>query len=290
MSAAELSVAIIGLGRMGGPMADCAIRAGLDVRVFDVAGDAIAPRVAAGASGHRSVAEACAGARVVSVVVFDDAQVLEVVAGPGGVFDAAPPGAVVLIHTTVTLDTIEALSVQAAECGLRLLDAGISGGESGATAGTLVVMAGGDADALEIARPVLDSYSAEVVHAGAQGAGMALKLARNTVGYIMMNAAHEALCLATAAGVAGDTLHHVLEATDMSAMLYTPFALGGPEPLADDAPTDVRTAMEHVVRLGRKDLSQALALADRHGIRMPAAVVAREELAGVMRLRPGVAD
>lgn len=269
---------------MGGPMADCAIRAGHDVRVFDVTDDAVAPRAAAGARACRSVADACDGALVVSVVVFDDAQVLEVVAGPGGVFDNAPPGAVVLIHTTVTLDTIEMLAVRAAERGLRLLDAGISGGESGAAAGTLVVMVGGDRDALDTARPVLDSYSAEVVHAGAQGAGMALKLARNAVGYIMMAAAHEALCLATAAGVAADTLRHVLEVTDLPAMLYTPFTLGGPDPLGVDAPAEVRTAMEHVVRLGRKDLAQALALADRHGIGMPAAIVARDELAEVMRI------
>lgn len=284
----ERTVAMIGLGRMGGPMADCAIRAGHDVRVFDVADDAVALRAAAGARTCRSVTDACAGARVVSVVVFDDAQVLEVVAGPGGVFDAAAPGTVVLIHTTVTLDTIEVLAVDAAARGLHLLDAGISGGESGATAGTLVVMVGGDADALEIARPVLDSYSAEVVHAGAQGAGMALKLARNAVGYIMMAATHEALRVATASGVDGDTLRHVLEVTDMPAMIYTPFALGGPEPLADDAPAEVRTAMEHVVRLGRKDLAQALALADRHGIAMPAALAARDELAEVMRLGPGL--
>jgi 3-hydroxyisobutyrate dehydrogenase-like beta-hydroxyacid dehydrogenase len=284
MSSPRVPVAMIGLGRMGGPMADGAIRAGHDVRVFDVAADAVAPRRAAGARACRSVAEACDGALVVSVVVFDDVQVLEVVAGSGGVFDAAPSGAVVLIHTTVTLDTIETLAAEAAERGLRLLDAGISGGESGAAAGTLVVMVGGEAEALAIARPVLDSYSAEVVHAGGQGAGMALKLARNAVGYIMMAAAHEALCLATAAGVAGDTLRHVLEVTDLPAMLYTPFALGGPEPLPDDAPDDTRTAMDHVVRLGRKDLAQALALADRHGIAMPAAIVAREELAEVMRV------
>jgi 3-hydroxyisobutyrate dehydrogenase-like beta-hydroxyacid dehydrogenase len=216
--------------------------------------------------------------------------VLHAVAGPGGVFDAASPGAVVVIHTTVTLDTIEALAAQAAARGVHLLDAGISGGEAGASGGTLVVMVGGTADALALAGPVLDSYSAEVVHAGAQGAGMALKLARNALGYIMMSGAHEVLALATAAGVPGDTLRHVLEVTDLSAMLYTPFTLGGPEPLGDDAPADVRTTMEHVVRLGRKDLAQALALADRHGVAMPAAIAARDEMAAVMRLGSSPTD
>jgi 3-hydroxyisobutyrate dehydrogenase len=290
MSTAPLSVAMIGLGRMGGPMADCVARAGHDVRVFDVAPDAVAPRVAVGARACRSVAEACAGADVVGVVVFDDAQALQVVAGSGGVLDAASPGAVVVIHTTVTVATIETLGSAAAGRGIHLLDAGISGGEPGATAGTLVVMVGGDAAALDLARPVLDTYSAEVVHGGGQGAGMALKLARNAVGYIMMSAAHEALCLTTAAGVPGDVLRHVLEVTDLPAMLYTPFTLGGPEPLADDAPGEVRRTMEHVVRLGRKDLAQALALGDHHGVALPAAAAARDEMAAVMRLRPSATD
>jgi 3-hydroxyisobutyrate dehydrogenase-like beta-hydroxyacid dehydrogenase len=152
---------MIGLGRMGGPMADCAIRAGHDVRVFDVSDDAVAARVAAGARACRSVAEACEGTRVVSVVVFDDAQVLEVVAGDRGVFGAVEPGAVVVVHTTVRIDTIETLADAAADRGVRLLDAGISGGETGATAGTLVVMVGGDAGALETARPVLDTAKGE---------------------------------------------------------------------------------------------------------------------------------
>lgn len=290
MSAPTPPIAMIGLGRMGGPMADCAIRAGHDVRVFDLSGEAVAPRAAAGARPCRSIAEACDGARVVAVVVFDDAQVLDVVTGMGGVLDSVGPGAVVVIHTTVTLDTVEAVAARAAARGVRLLDAGISGGESGAASGTLVVMVGGDADALAVARPLLDTYGREIVHAGAQGAGMALKLARNMVGYIMMGAAHEALRLAGAGGVDGDTLRHVLEATDLPAMLYTPFELGGPSALPADAPAEVRAAMEHVVRTGRKDLAQAIALADRHRIPVPGARVARDELAAVMRLDPSTAE
>lgn len=286
MSAAARPVAMIGLGRMGGPMADCAIRAGHEVRVYDVANDAVAPRAAAGARACATIAEACDGARIVAVVVFDDAQVLDVVAGDEGVLASVAPGAVVVIHTTVTLDTIEAVARRAAERGVAVLDAGISGGESGATSGTLVVMVGGDADALEAARPLLGSYSREIVHAGAQGAGMALKLARNMVGYIMMGAAHEALQLAAAGGVGGDSLRHVLEITDLPAMLYTPFGLGGPAALPADTPAEVRTAMEHVVRTGRKDLTQAIALADRHAVPVPTARVARDELAEVMRLGP----
>ena len=104
------------------------------------------------------------------------------------------------------------------------------------------------------------------------------------MGYTMMVAAHEALRLTGAAGIAPEVLRHVLEATDMPAMLYAPFAFGGPTPLPPDAPEAVREALVHTYRLGYKDVSQALALAERHGIPVPAAEAARSGLAGCVRL------
>ncbi len=282
----EPVVAVIGLGRMGGPMADNAVVAGLDVRVFDVDAAAVAARVEKGATAAGSVAEAARGADVVSLVVFDDAQALEVVAGDGGVLDVLVPPAVVVVHTTVTVETVEVLGAAAAARGIGLVDAGVSGGEPGAQAGTLVTMVGGDAEAVATARPVLDSYSREVVHAGPLGAGMALKLARNAVGYTLMAAAHEAMALSSAAGVDLAQLRHVLEITDLDSMLYSPFGIGGPEPLPADADEGFRRAMVHTHKLGVKDIAQALALAERNGVAMPAAEAARAEFAAVMRLRP----
>src|SRR6187455_2577026 len=124
-----MRTAMIGLGRMGGPMADHAVRAGHDVRVYDVSSDAVAARVAAGATAAASPAEAAEGASVVGVVVFDDAQAIDVVTGPEGVLRTLEPGAVVAIHTTVTLDSIHALGDAAERAGVHLLDAGVSGGE-----------------------------------------------------------------------------------------------------------------------------------------------------------------
>ncbi len=219
-----------------------------------------------------------------AVVVFDDAQALDVVAGPDGVLAALEPGSVVLLHTTVTLDTIDALGAAADDRGVHLIDAGVSGGEPGAAAGTLVTMVGGATEAVDRARPVLEAYSREVVHAGPRGAGMALKLARNALGYTLMLAAHEALVLTDAAGVEADALRHVLEATDLPGMLYSPFGFGGVGPLPADAPEAVRSTMEHTAKLGRKDMGQALALADRLAIDLPGVAAARDGFAAVMRL------
>jgi len=277
--------AIIGLGRMGGPMADHVVRAGHDVRVFDLSPDAIAARVAAGATAAASPAEAAEGASVVGVVVFDDAQAVEVVAGAEGVLRTLYPGAVVAIHTTVTLDTIRALAEAAEQAGVQVLDAGISGGEEGAGAGTLLTMVGGDAAPLDTARPVLDAFSKEVLHAGPLGAGMALKLARNAAGYSMMAVVHESMALAVRAGVDLDQLRHTITETGVLRQAMSPFDLGGPDPLPEGE-SGLRLAMEHLVRLGDKDLAHSLDLAARLGVDMPVTETTRRTFPSVCRLDP----
>ena len=277
-------VAVIGLGRMGGPMADHVIAAGHDVHVFDVAPDAVAPRVAAGATAAASPGEAAVGATVVSVVVFDDAQATEVVAGRDGVLRTLEPGAVVAIHTTVTLDTIHALAAAAEHHGVVVLDAGISGGEAGAHAGTLLSLVGGPADAVERVRPVLMAFSKDVLHAGPLGAGMALKLARNAVGYSWMLAVHEAMELADGSGVDLALLQRAVTETGTFEQAFTPILLGGPEPLPADAPADLRAGMEHVNRLADKDLDHALDLAARLGVDLPALTAVRAAFHRAMRI------
>lgn len=279
-----LPVAVIGLGRMGGPMADHVARRGHDLRVFDVAPEAVAPRVEVGATAAASPAEAADGAAVVGIVVFDDAQALDVVTGPDGVLRTLAPGAVVTIHTTVTLDTIRALAAAAEERGVQLLDAGISGGEEGAGNGTLLTMVGGPGPAVETARPFLDSFSKEVLHAGPLGAGMALKLARNAAGYSMMAVVHESMVLAARAGVPLEQLQHVITETGVLTQALSPFLLGGPGPLAEDDDSPMRTAMEHLARLGDKDLAHTLDLAGRLDARMPITEATRREFPGVSRL------
>ncbi len=256
-----MRAAIVGLGRMGGPLVGHAVRAGIEVSVYDIAEPARDAAAAAGASVARTPADAARGADVVALVVFDDQQVRDVLTGDGGVLDALGSGAVVAVHTTTSLQTIVDLAAAAAPAGIELLDAGISGGEPGAQAGTLVTLVGGSDGGVEKARPLLASYSKEVVHAGPLGAGMALKLARNAVGYSLMVAAQEAMELAATAGIAPAVVRHVLEQTDAAGMLWAPFTLGGPTPLGPDAPADLRNHLEHTRELGLKDLEQALTFA-----------------------------
>ncbi len=280
----QLRYAIIGLGRMGGPMAGHAVRAGHDVVVYDVSAEALATRVAEGATGADSAAAAAQGASCVSLVVFDDAQVLSVLEGRNGVLAALSPGAVVTIHTTVTLDTIFAAAALGEHHSVAVLDAGISGGEEGAAKGTLVTMLGGAAEAVEQARPALMSFSKEVLHAGPLGAGMALKLARNAAGYIMMAAAHEAMELAHQSGVDLKMLQHTIEATGVLQQSMAPFMLGGPVPLAETDTGGLRGILEHTNKLASKDLDQALDLAQRVEAVVPIIAATREHFHRVTRL------
>jgi 3-hydroxyisobutyrate dehydrogenase len=283
---AAVAVAVVGLGRMGGPMADHLVAAGHRVAVHDLDPAAVAARVEQGATGAATPAAAGQGADVVSIVVFDGAQARAVLDGPDGLLTTLEPTAVVGVHTTVSIDTMKDLAALGAEHGVTVVDAGISGGESGAAAGTLVTMVGGPPAAFATARPVFEAFSKEVVHAGPLGAGMALKLARNTTGYVMMAAVHEAMELASAAGVDQRLLHHVITETGVLDQALSPFALGGPAPLAADDPEELRQVLEHLDRLGTKDLAEALALADRLGADLTVTTATAAAFSRVTRLAP----
>jgi 3-hydroxyisobutyrate dehydrogenase-like beta-hydroxyacid dehydrogenase len=275
--------AVLGLGRMGGPMADNAIRAGHLVRVYDISADAVRPRVELGGVSCDSPADAADGADVVAVVVFDDAQAREVVAGPHGVLRSLAPGSVVAIHTTVTLDTVRDLAAEAADRQVAVIDAGVSGGEAGASAGTLLTMVGGPSAAVATARPFLESYSKEVLHAGPLGAGMALKLARNATGYAMMAVVHEAMVLAQRSEVDLASLRHVILETGVLAQAMAPFDIGGPSPLRADE-SGARVAMEHLLRLAEKDLDHALELAGHLAVDLEVVEATRRTFWQVARL------
>jgi 3-hydroxyisobutyrate dehydrogenase len=265
-------------------MAGHIIDAGHEVRIFDVSAEALTTLVERGALAADSPAEAAQDADVVCVVVFDDSQAIEVISGPEGVLNTLKPGAVVAVHTTVAIDTIRTLAELGDRQGVAIVDAGISGGEEGSQAGTLLTMVGGADDAIERATAVLMTFSKDVIHAGGVGAGMALKLSRNATGYVMMAAVHEAMTLAASAGVDLALLRRTIEETGVFAQALSPFSLGGPAALPVDTPTSFRELLEHVRNLGEKDLDQALDLAMHNDVDLPVTGLARERFASVMRL------
>jgi len=175
-----MRVGLIGAGRMGRPMMQRLIQSGHDVCVL---GRSEASRLAldgAGASVVTDAAEVGAGAEVVIVCVFADKQVRDACLRTG-LLDAMQPGSVVVLHTTGSPRTAEAVAATAARSAVGVVDAPVSGGPHDIAAGTLTLFVGGDADVVARVRPVLSCYGDPVLHVGILGTGQRVKLVNNAL-------------------------------------------------------------------------------------------------------------
>ena len=203
-------VGFIGLGIMGRPMALNLLRAGYPLVVYDVVPAALEPLTAAGAVAEASPA---ALARAVDVVVLclpDSPDVEAAMTGSEGVLAGAARGQIIVDMSTISPVTARALAAQAAEVGAILLDAPVSGGQTGAVAGTLSIMVGGDAAALDTVRPILEVMGKTIVHLGDSGAGQVAKACNQIVIAVTIEAVAEAMVLAAKAGVDPAKVREVL--------------------------------------------------------------------------------
>jgi 2-hydroxy-3-oxopropionate reductase len=175
------TVAFIGLGIMGAPMAGHLVEAGFDVVGYNRSPGKVAALVERGGRGADNVAEAVRDADVVAVMVPDSPDVEEVLVGDGGVFDSAGKGTLVIDFSSIRPDVTTVLAEQARAAGLRLLDAPVSGGETGAIAGTLSIMVGGDAADFAAAQEVLAAVGGTIVHVGPSGSGQTVKAANQLI-------------------------------------------------------------------------------------------------------------
>jgi 3-hydroxyisobutyrate dehydrogenase-like beta-hydroxyacid dehydrogenase len=185
-------VGFIGLGSQGGPMARRIIEAGFPVTLWARRTASLSPFDGTAAKVVASPAELAAVSDLVCLCVVGDADVEEVLTRPDGVLAGLGSGGVVVVHSTVHPDTCRRLASAAASRGGALVDAPVSGGGPAATAGRLLVMAGGDPEVVEYCRPVFAAYGDPVVYLGPVGSGQVTKLLNN-----LLFTAH----LATAASV-----------------------------------------------------------------------------------------
>jgi len=200
------SVAVIGAGSMGAAVARHVQDAGLQLTVCDLDDTVLASFDVRAARTTRLPAD-CAGADLVLVLVATPQQVLATLLGNGGLksglkSDLSPGHApLVAVMSTVPMDTIAALHAELAPLVGGLVDAPISGGPSRADAGTLTVMAGGEAGVLDAIEPVLRSFASTIVRCGALGSGQATKIINNVVGIATAVVAAEAYRLAADLGL-----------------------------------------------------------------------------------------
>ena len=195
------TIAFIGLGIMGQPMAVHLQNAGFEVAGVNHTPERLEPLVDAGGRAAASIGEAVQGADVVAVMVPDSPDVELVLAGEGGVFEHAAPGTLIIDFSSIRPDVTTALAEQGGKRGFRLLDAPVSGGEAGAKNAALSIMVGGDAADFAEAEPVFAAVGKTVVHVGPHGAGQTVKAANQLIVAANIQALAEALVFLEAYGV-----------------------------------------------------------------------------------------
>ena len=193
-------VGFIGLGIMGAPMAGNLLNAGFRVTVWNRSPSRSQPLVEAGAQGADSPAAVAAASEVTISCVTNSPDVEEVALGPAGVIEGAKPGSVYIDCSTIAPATARRVAEHLKAKQIDMLDAPVSGGDVGARAGTLAIMAGGDAAVFERCLPVLQAMGKTIVHVGPSGAGQVVKCCNQVAGGLNLLAAAEAINLARKAG------------------------------------------------------------------------------------------
>ena len=202
-------IGFIGLGNMGLPMVRNLLRAGHTVTAFDVVARALEAAATAGAGAARSAALAASTAELVITMLPEGRHVREVYLGAGGVIAAAEGGALLIDCSTIDVATARAVWQAAAERGLEMVDAPVSGGVAGAANATLTFMVGGEEGAVARARPILEQLGATIVHTGPSGSGQAAKICNNMMLAISMIGVAEAFTMAERLGLSAEALFQV---------------------------------------------------------------------------------
>jgi 3-hydroxyisobutyrate dehydrogenase len=258
---APRSVAFIGLGVMGYPMAGHLVRAGHRVTVYNrTLARASAWAAEYGGAVASTPKAAADGASVVFSCVGNDADVRSVVLGDNGALSAMRPGAVFADHTTTSAMVARELSAAAQARGVSFIDAPVSGGNIGAVNGTLTVMCGGDAEGFETMRPVALAFARAVTLLGPSGAGQLTKMVNQTAIAGLVQGLSEAIAFGAKAGL---DMKRVLEVIGKGAAQSWQLENRGPTMV--DGQFDFGFAVD----LMRKDLGLVFDEARRNGAQLP---------------------
>ncbi|MCP9900090.1 NAD(P)-dependent oxidoreductase [Cyanobium sp. Cruz CV13-4-11] len=261
------SVAFIGLGALGAPMAANLLAKSFPLTVHNRHRERERPLAAAGARRAATPAEAAGDAAVLALCLSDDAAVAEVLLGrDDDTADAAlaglAPGALVVDFSTIAPASSRAMAAALAARGVAYLDAPVTGGTEGARAGTLSVLVGGGADDLERARPVLEAVGRRITHLGPVGAGQEAKAVNQVLVAGSYAAVAEALALGQRLGL---PMEEVRQALLGGAAGSWALEHRGGSMLRGEFPLGFR------VLLHRKDLAIALGAAAAGGLELPVA-------------------
>lgn len=264
---------VIGLGGIGGGVAQCLQRSGQLAAIYDVraaAADAIpgAPPMSA------TPRDLAAASDCVLIAVLNGEQTIAVISGPDGILAADKPGQTIILLSTISMTDLAASQALCKQAGVTLIDCGVTNGPKSAENG-LICLAGGSDEDMAAAKPIFDGFAGSVIHMGGPGAGMAAKIARNTTYFGCMRAGYEGAVIARNYGVDLGQLREAL-AGDPNAGGGLEGALAmmvRPDPEGDEQETGIRN---YFMGLMVKDLEVAIEEAAKFGARLPMVEMIRD--------------
>jgi len=266
-------VGFVGLGNMGGPMAANLAKAGHSVAVFDLVPAALAKAEAAGCTSAASAQAAVADAEVFFSMLPAGRHVAGLYLEPDGVLEHVPAGAILVDCSTIDPATAKQVAAAAAERGIAMLDAPVSGGTAGAENGTLTFMVGGVSETLEAVRPLFNAMGANLFHAGDAGAGQTAKVCNNMLLAIHMAGTAEALALGVSQGLDPAALSEIMRRSsggNWSLEVYNPYP-----GVMEGVPASRDYQGGFLVDLMTKDLGLAMDTAESSGAPVPMGGLAR---------------
>lgn len=251
-------IGFIGLGNMGGPMSRNLVRAGHELKGFDLSEEALNFAAQSGLKPVDSAAAAAAEVDFVLTMLPVGSNVRQVILD-GGVLSAAAPGSVLVDTSTIDVETAQEVHQAAAAAGLEMLDAPVSGGTVGADAATLTFMCGGEASTFHKVTPVLEAMGANIVHCGGPGMGQVTKICNNMIAGVTILAVSEAFTMGEKLGVDRQVLYDVIStSTGSSYILNKSCPMPGPVPGAASS-NDFKPGFAAKLMLKDLRLSQAAA-------------------------------
>ena len=254
------SIAFLGLGIMGLPMAGHLLKAGFPLTVYNRTAERAKDLVQAGARQAATPAKAASGADIVISMVTDGPDVEQVLMGTEGAVHGARPGAVFIDMSTISPETAQKLADALSRYQIEFLDAPVSGGDVGARNATLTIMVGGKQEVFEQARSVFEILGKRVTHIGPAGSGQVVKACNQAVAAVNLLAVCEALALAEKNGIDPQAVIHVLSGG--ASQSWSLENLGPRIVKGDFTPG-------FMVKLLQKDLNIVLSMARRSSLALP---------------------
>ena len=248
-------IAFIGVGNMGNPMANQLVKAGQNVKVFDVSPDVIEIAKQSGLNVISSMEELLEGATTVISMLPEGKHVRSLYLGDNGILKKIPKDCLIIDCSTIDIETSLALGSEAKKIGINMIDAPVTGGVMGARIGKLNFLVGGTDEAVALAKPLFDIMGQKILHAGAQGSGVGVKICNNMSLGISMIASAEALMLAQRLKMDVKKVHSIIKeasGNNWAMTNYTPLPN-----LTEGVPSNNKYRPGFTAAMMKKDLNLA---------------------------------